>query len=173
MPTDHHLDPEEDALAHLGYETEDVEYRTLGKSILWFLGFVVFCGVAGVIIFFLFIGKSPAGAWEAFTHPPGDTTPFVNRMPASPNPLLQTNVTARTDIRDLRRDESLLLHGGATWVDKDKGVVRIPIDHAVDLYLQRMGSNPSQPTSITSGTPPVVKEPPVIVPDITAPSPHG
>ena len=78
-------------------------------------------------------------------------------------------MTARTDIRDLRREESLLLHGAPTWVDKDKGVVRVPIDKAVDLYLQRMGASGNQPTTITSGSPPVVTAPPVNTPDIATP----
>jgi hypothetical protein len=167
MRTDHHLDPDEDALVQLGYETEDVEYRSLKKSILWFLGFVVFCGVAGLVIFGFFIG------FDNLFHPPANTTPFVNRIPASPNPLLQDNVTARTDIRDLRREESVLLHGAPTWVDKDKGVVRIPIEKAVDMYLQRNGGQPGQTTTITSGTPPKVTTPPVNIPDITTPLTHG
>jgi hypothetical protein len=167
MPTDHHLDPEEDALVQLGYETEDVEYRSLKKSILWFLGFVVFCGVAGVLIFGYFIG------FDNLRNPPMNTTPFVNRIPPKPNPLLQDNVTARTDIRDLRRQESLLLHGAPTWVDKDKGVVRIPIEKAVDLYLSRMGASTTDTTTIQSGTPPKVTTPPVSTTDVTAASPHG
>lgn len=159
MPTDHHLDPDEDALVQLGYETEDVEFKKLGRSIVWFFVFVVFCGVSGVIIFFLFIGGSPAGAWNLLRNPPEQTAPFVNRIPASPNPLLQTNITARTDIRDLRRNENSLLQGGPSWVAKDKGVVRIPIDRAVDLYLARVAPNAPKTTSITSGAPPAGKSP--------------
>ena len=163
MPTDPHLDPEEDALVQLGYETEDVEYKSLGRSIGWFFMFVAFCGVAGVAIFGYFIG------WDRLRNPPEDTSPFVSRIPASPNPLLQTNVTARTDIRDLRREENLLLHGKPTWADQSKGEVRIPIEKAVDLYLSRVAPNASKNTTITSGTPPVGTEAPVITPDITTP----
>jgi hypothetical protein len=154
MRTDHHLDPDENALAQMGYETEDIEYRGLGKSLVWFFGFVAFCGVAGLLVFGAFIG------FDNLANPPEITAPFVNRTPAKPNPLLQTNVTARTDIRDLRREENLLLHGNATWADKEKGAVRIPIERAVDLYLQRSGGDSSAPTSIASGAPPVAKTPP-------------
>ncbi|MFI5386525.1 MAG: hypothetical protein ACHQ50_10445 [Fimbriimonadales bacterium] len=157
MPTDHHhLDPDEDALVQLGYETEDVEFKSLGRSIVWFFAFVVFCGVAGVVIFFLFIGGgSIGGALNAMRNPPENTTPFVSRVPPSPNPLLQTNVTARTDIRDLRRQENMLLQGKPTWVDQSKGIVRLPIDRAIDLYLSQVAPNASKTTSIRSGAPPV------------------
>lgn len=156
MPTDHHLDPDEDALAQMGYELEDVEFKSLGRSIFWFFGFVAFCGIAGVIIFFLFLsGGSPSGALNLFMKPPENTAPFVSRIPASPNPLLQTGFTAKSDIRDLRQNENTLLQGKPTWVDQGKGVVRIPVAKAMDLYLQRIGSNPSQATTITSGAPPV------------------
>ncbi|HWA83004.1 MAG TPA: hypothetical protein VG820_06210 [Fimbriimonadaceae bacterium] len=156
MPTDpHHLDPDENELIKLGYETEDIQFKSLGKSIFWFFGFVVFCGVAGVVIFFLFLGGSPAGAWKAMTSPPDNTTPVAKRLPPEPNPLLQTNVTARTDIRDLRRAENEILHGKAAWVDQSKGLARIPIDQAIDLYLSKVAPNASKDTTMTSGAPPV------------------
>lgn len=161
MPTDHHLDPEENALAKMGYETEDVEFKKLGRSIVFFFGFVVFCGVAGVLIFFLFLsGGSPYGAWEKFTGGPTETAPFVDRLPQAPNPLLQTNLTARTDILDLRRQENALLHGRPSWVNKQKGIVRIPIDQAIDEYVRTQGVPSSQPSTMASGAPPVLSEPP-------------
>lgn len=157
MPTDHHLDPEEDALAKMGYELEDVDYKKLGKSIVWFFGFVIFCGVAGVIIFFLFLsGGSISEAWQVATKPPSDTSPLARRLPSEGNPLLQTNITTRTDIRDLRREESALLHGSPTWVNESKGVVRIPVEKAIEAYAQKMGASPTEKTTMKSGAPPVV-----------------
>jgi hypothetical protein len=149
MPTDHHLDPDEDALVQLGYETEDVEYKKLGKSVIWFFMFVTFCGVAGVVIFGMMIG------WDNLLHPTADTAPFANRLPKSPNPVLQTNVTVRTDIKDLRIVEAELLQGNPSWADKGKGIVRLPIDKAMDLYLNRVAPNSPKETTITSGAPPV------------------
>jgi hypothetical protein len=160
MPTDHHLDPDEDALVQLGYETEDVEYKKLGKSVIWFFGFVAFCGVAGVAIFGMMIGDgSISGGIHALRTPPEDTAPFVNRLPKAPNPVLQTNLTARTDIRDLRVREAELLQGNPSWTDKDKGVVRLPIDKAIDLYISRVAPNSPKDTTITSGAPPVSAAP--------------
>ena len=55
-----------------------------------------------------------------------------NRVP--PEPRLQTD--PRQDLADLRakEDETLNSYG---WVDRNAGVVRIPIDEAIRLTLQR------------------------------------
>jgi hypothetical protein len=55
-----------------------------------------------------------------------------NRLP--PEPRLQTN--PRQEMRDLRASEDAVLNGYG-WVDKERGVVRIPIDEAMKLTLQR------------------------------------
>ena len=54
-----------------------------------------------------------------------------DRLP--PEPRLQTN--PRQDLKDLRESEDTLL-SGYSWVDKNGGVVRIPIDEAMKLTLQ-------------------------------------
>ncbi len=55
-----------------------------------------------------------------------------NRLP--PEPRLQTN--PRQDLNDLRSEEDQILTSYG-WVDKNAGVVRIPIDQAMKLTLQR------------------------------------
>jgi hypothetical protein len=55
-----------------------------------------------------------------------------NRLP--PEPRLQTN--PRQDLRDLRAQEEQVLNGYG-WVDKNAGVVRIPIEEAMKLMVQR------------------------------------
>lgn len=54
------------------------------------------------------------------------------RLP--PEPRLQTN--PRGDLRELRDQETDLLTK-YRWVDKNAGVVRIPIDRAMQLTLER------------------------------------
>ena|SRR5579862_1938729 len=54
------------------------------------------------------------------------------RLP--PEPRLQTN--PRGDLRELRDQENDLLTK-YRWVDKNTGVVRIPIDRAMQLTLER------------------------------------
>jgi len=51
-----------------------------------------------------------------------------------PEPRLQT--TPRQDLLDLRASEEQVLNSYG-WVDKNAGVVRIPIDEAMKLTVQR------------------------------------
>ena len=148
MPTDHHLEPDDDALAKLGYELEDIESRGRFKSMVWFFAFVFGCGAAGVAIFGAFIG------FDNLLNPPKTTAPFVKRVPAPNNPLLQTNVTARTDIRDLRQEEGKLMNEGPSFVDEKAGIVRIPLGLAIDQYVAKQGGNVNEKTTIASGAPP-------------------
>jgi hypothetical protein len=56
----------------------------------------------------------------------------IERLP--PEPRLQTN--PREELRDLKAQEDAVL-GSYGLVDKDRGVVRIPIDEAMKLIVQR------------------------------------
>jgi hypothetical protein len=55
-----------------------------------------------------------------------------DRLP--PEPRLQTN--PRQDLKDLREAEDKMLKS-YQWVDRNAGIVRIPIDEAMKLTLQR------------------------------------
>jgi hypothetical protein len=55
-----------------------------------------------------------------------------NRLP--PEPRLQTN--PRQDLADLRAREEQAL-AGYSWVDRNAGIVRIPIDEAIKKTLER------------------------------------
>jgi hypothetical protein len=110
------------------HETSDVNIR----------GIFAFGG--GLIVAALFISFA---VWVLFQYFSARETarvpPFYplattqeNRQP--PEPRLQTN--PRQDLRDLRtREEDVL--GNYGWVDKNAGVVRIPIADAMKLTVQR------------------------------------
>jgi hypothetical protein len=51
-----------------------------------------------------------------------------------PSPRLQEN--PRIDLRAIRADEERLLHGYG-WANQETGAVRIPIERAMDLLVQR------------------------------------
>jgi hypothetical protein len=55
-----------------------------------------------------------------------------NRLP--PEPRLQTN--PKQDLADLRRREEIILNSYG-WVDRNTGVVRIPIGEAMKLTVER------------------------------------
>ena len=101
-------------------------------------GVLVFCGAllaAGVVIhvaigllFLLFNARE--------SRQPAPEFPLAieqeNRLP--PEPRLQTN--PRQDLRDLRAQEDTVLHSYG-WVDKNASVVRVPIERAMELTVQR------------------------------------
>ena len=63
-----------------------------------------------------------------------------------PEPRLQIN--PRQDLKDLRAAEDEILHGYG-WVDRNAGIVRIPIDDAMRLTLER--GLPSRPQAQDPG----------------------
>jgi len=63
-------------------------------------------------------------------------------------PRLQTD--AVEDLRQLQANEDAMLSGYA-WVDRKKGLVRIPIDRAIDLITQR--GLPKHRTTPAPGSP--------------------
>jgi hypothetical protein len=69
-----------------------------------------------------------------------------DRLP--PEPRLQTN--PRQDLRDLRAGEDQILNG-YRWVDRNAGIVGIPVNEAMKLTLQRgLPSRPATPQPQTS-----------------------
>jgi len=61
------------------------------------------------------------------------------RLP--PEPRLQEQ--PKIELKDLRADEDAIL-GSYGWIDPNKGIVRIPIDQAIDIVAQK--GLPSKPS---------------------------
>ena len=115
-------------MAEIHHETSDVNFRGI-------LAFGVGLVIAAVIIHFV--------VWLLFAYFAGRESQLAarefplaaeqqNRLP--PEPRLQTS--PRQDLTELRRREDAIL-GSYGWVDKDAGVVRIPIGEAMKLTLER------------------------------------
>ena len=111
----------------IGHEADTADIRGVGLT-----GLALAVGVA--MVFFLVYG-----IFQYLVH-----HPFVL---ASPNPMAETNQQQfpqsprieehpANDLRELnlREDRILSTYG---WVDKNAGVVRIPIDQAAELQLKR------------------------------------
>jgi hypothetical protein len=110
------------------HEASDVD---LGGILRFGLGLIVVAAVIHVMVWLLF---GYFAAREAQAVPPEYPLAIAqaNRLP--PEPRLQTN--PRQDLSDLHAKEDELL-GSYGWVDRNAGVVRIPIDEAMKLMLQR------------------------------------
>lgn len=74
--------------------------------------------------------------WQAYQHwRPQPSPPLFAPQPAAPERVrLQEN--PRADLREYRAHVQRRLHGYG-WVDRDTGVVHIPIGRAMDLLVER------------------------------------
>ena len=124
------------------HEKSDVNVRAL----IWFVViFVAFAAVTHVLLWMLFQGFVKAARHQVGAPPmtkvarPADMNvpleprlqPFRTRKDDSP--VVSTPVV---DMAHMRADEDAQLNN-AGWVDKQNGVVRIPIERAKELVVQR------------------------------------
>jgi hypothetical protein len=123
------------------------ERRDIGISgVIWFL---VALAIAGVIITFVVSGfyhylESRSQAEQApisplVTNAPKDTrhlsTNYQDYLKQNfPSPQLEIDERTQLDQIRLQEEETLASYG---WVDEKAGVVRIPIERAMDLLTQR------------------------------------
>ncbi len=115
--------------ADVDHETSDVNVR----AILSFAGGLIALAVVVYLVVWLLFGylsRREDRASGARTYPLA--VGQEDRLP--PEPRLQTN--PRQDLRDLRTAEDQTLKS-YQWIDQNGGVVRIPIDEAIKLTLQR------------------------------------
>ncbi|PYV23403.1 MAG: hypothetical protein DMG24_14050 [Acidobacteria bacterium] len=108
-----------------GHERRDASIRN-----------VVLFGVAlGVTIVFGLLVSAAVFHYFAVHQPLGPpASPFENVRTLPPAPRLQ--VTPAQDLQHYRADEDTALNSYG-WVDRKAGVVRIPIDRAMDLLLAK------------------------------------
>jgi hypothetical protein len=129
---------------NLEHPANPVDHEHSDVNIRAILGFgvalVVVAAVIHLLIYVLFgYFTSRENAKVAAEYPLAAAA--GNRVP--PEPRLQTD--PRQDLADLRAKEDELL-GSYGWVDKNAGVVRIPIDAAMKLTLERgLPSRTEQP----------------------------
>lgn len=126
---DDDLQLREDELRRLGYDPRDINVPGIRKAVTGFLTFSTFAVVASV---FIYIALVP---WHCAGPAPAAIVP-ATKIPPVPNPLLQTDETARTDIKTMLKQQLGALNSYG-WVDKSKGVVHIPIEKAIDLTVER------------------------------------
>jgi hypothetical protein len=141
MRTDH---PREDPLVELGYEIRDVNYKALRNAVVYFFIFAVFAFAAGLGIY-NWMNPMERRQTQA------NNASVVRRIPGAPNPLLQNNVTAKTDMMLMRKEEDVRLHGTG-YVDDARTRVHIPIDRAIDLIAERgMPATKADVPAVTRG----------------------
>src|SRR5437867_6773464 len=105
----------------IGHETTDVNIWAVGKF-----------GIALIIITLLSIILL-IGLFKFFQSREAEAV-AVDPVKIFPSPQLERSEP--TDLKEFRETEEKVLNGYA-WVDPQKGVVRIPVNQAIDLLAKR------------------------------------
>lgn len=125
------------------HETRDVRVR----AVAWFAAGLVVSGIA--------IHLGTAGLFQIFKHghPSPEAPSRIALQPhvVAPPPQLQADPAADLAAFDATEEEKLRSYG---WVDRSAGVIRIPIERAMDLIAQRglptRGSGSQDASGVTS-----------------------
>ena len=127
--------PHQAGAPHATSENPEVHHETSDINIRAVFGFGVALVVVAVgIHFFIWLLFGYFTAREAQRVPPAYPMAVSQGQRTPPEPRLQT--TPREDLQELRASEDAALRSYG-WVDKNAGIVRIPIDEAIRLTLQR------------------------------------
>lgn len=131
----------QDAPSH-GYEKSDASPR----------GLVYFALVIAVILVSTLLSLRWLFGYFQKTENPGSfvAQPFAAARPLPPPPRIQPDPAA--DIESYRESQQHLLNTYG-WIDRQNGIVRLPIDRAMQLLLQR-GLPRRSPATARNGAPP-------------------
>jgi len=115
-----------------GYETSDAH-----TGLIWIVGVVLVIGVALSVfaadLTFRFLHRRDTAA-QRQSEIERVTRSVSNTQMAFPEPRLQ--IAPQLDLAAMRTREEAELHSYG-WVDRQAGVVRLPIDRAMELMAQR------------------------------------
>jgi hypothetical protein len=108
-----------------GYESEDL---VLSPIIKWVTFLLLFVGISSLATWYIYLFLLPkantVGATNRFS--------LERRLP--PEPRVQA--LPKTEMKDFRLDEKQKIEN-AGWVDRQKGVVRIPIEQAMEMVIEK------------------------------------
>ena len=132
------------------HESSDVPVRPL----FWFIAiFIVFAFVSHIALWLLYKAfvkgeqkrQDPA---QTMVVRPADASVPKNQPLLQPFPrgeIAPNRTTPVSDLADMRAAEDEVLQNYA-WVDKQQGIVRLPIERAKQLTAQRLASGPPAST---------------------------
>ncbi|MBS1708509.1 MAG: hypothetical protein JSS65_07270 [Armatimonadetes bacterium] len=139
----HHEEDDLNLLEKMGYEGRDMEVGRKGQ----FGAVLLFVSLAVVTVAcWAFIGL--IDRTNTFSQPPR-VVAERKVTPPKEYPVVQTGVTAKMDMVELRKlEEEKTTKLG--WVDKDKGVAQVPVETAIKIVAER--GLPTRPGA-KAGTP--------------------
>lgn len=122
------------------------------SAILKFGGTLLVIGVVVQILMWLLFDKLNVHAERTEVKP----SPMAPSTQEPPEPRLQVNPTQ--DLQSYRKsDAEMLNHYG--WVDKQAGIVHIPISEAMKLVVEREKNRPLEPAGPAPSEPKTTTEP--------------
>lgn len=110
----------------IGHETSDANVRGIVYTGTGLAVVIVLAGLIGYALFEFLVRHPLTG----FTSPMSDSG--AQRFP--PAPRIEDRPAAELENLRKQDEQNLTTYG---WVDKNSGVVRIPVDRAIELQLQR------------------------------------
>jgi hypothetical protein len=128
------------------HERSDVNVRALLISMAIFVGFAAVSHfiLYGMFKYFAQMARNKTAApLTDVLRPPDAAIPQLPRLQPFPNrdprgEMLPPNATTPgVDMEEMRATDERLLHTPG-WVDRQKGIVRVPIDVAKQLQVQRL-----------------------------------
>ena len=122
------MTPHSETHGTCGHETTDVTIRPLVKSVV-----ILFAVMFGALLIVWYMFRLLAVPENLQGPPP---SPLAGSRIPPPSPRLQTMATQKLDLVKTRAGEDQVLNTYA-WVDRKTGVVRIPVDRAIELLAQR------------------------------------
>jgi hypothetical protein len=163
MPEHHHYEDDDLFNPETKHEESDVP---LGPLFWGIAGIIVFAIVSHILLYLFYQGlrhverKREPPPQTAIARPPDANVPqnqpllqpFPRKIPGG-EIIAPNRATPEVDLVDMRRGEEQVLQNYG-WVDKQKGVVHIPIDAAKDLAVQRLATAaPHVPLPANAGIP--------------------
>ena len=116
------------------YEKSDASPRVLLYFVLFIAAILVAASLSLIWLFKYFQKAENPGSFIA--------APFATERPLPPPPRIQPNPGA--DMQNYYQSQQNLLNSYG-WIDRQNGIVRLPIDRAMELLLER--GLPTRPTS--------------------------
>jgi hypothetical protein len=130
------------------HEKSDVNVRALLWSVVIFIVFAALThGLLYAQFHFyrkLFSKKNNPPPLTAVARPADAAVPAEPRLQPFTSTMPPYTSTPVTDMEQMRAAEEQALHTPG-WVDRQRGIVRIPIDVAKQLAVQRLGVRASRP----------------------------
>jgi hypothetical protein len=114
-----------------GHESRDINFRWVVITVTTVL---VSAAVVHVVIWWFQKWVSPGRLQINIPTELQPATPVIPQWSAAPEPRLQFSPRADMDAFRAREEAELHSYG---WIDRTGGVVRLPIERAMDLIVQR------------------------------------